>query len=296
MLNGFTWSTFSVFLLIIGLDMTSSYCEASPQEFWSTWSDGMAEVNRYTLSQPRYGEMRSGTLHLIYVTEPFSKSRHVKVDQYNPSDPDHVIALKLNIVETWQTGVYPYRLMTSHFVDAQADFAPLKVVFSSQEWCGTTYEETLWEGDQQSHVVRSYFDGESKQLETSAVVRPIDHLLIMGRGLQIGGPNQVKKLPEKWVESAKHRRLFHRPFEERLMQVQPRLTQKLETGIGKFTARSFSYTHPSGHPCELFIEVNSPYRVLAWKCADGEEAVLQQSERMPYWKLTGNADAKQINP
>ena len=142
---------------------TPKSVDASPSAFWSAWSDGAAEVSTYQLTQPRYGELRSGELQLIYVTEPFSRSRHVKVDRYQPDDLDHTIALKLNIVESWRTGVYEYRVMTSHFLDARDQLAPLKVTFSSQEWCGITYEESRWTPNALNQTIRSYFEGESRE-------------------------------------------------------------------------------------------------------------------------------------
>ena len=109
-------------ILISGL--AQSVALANENHFWQHWSDGKAEVNAYRVTQKRYSELRDGTIFLIYVTEPFSKSRHVKVDYYDQKNPDHTIALKLNIVERFQTGVYDYRLMTSHFFDAANGLDP----------------------------------------------------------------------------------------------------------------------------------------------------------------------------
>ena len=115
------------FLLAMTMCLFGTAAQAQPEvgQFWNHWSDGKAEVSAYTVTQKRYNELRSGNVFLIYVTEPFSKGRQVKVDYYDPKDPDHTIALKLNIIESFQTGIYDYRLMTSHFFDAANGLASM---------------------------------------------------------------------------------------------------------------------------------------------------------------------------
>ena len=48
-------------------------------EFKSYWFDGKAEISTYSLSQSRYGEMRSGQLVSIFVTEDFLKKEQVNL-------------------------------------------------------------------------------------------------------------------------------------------------------------------------------------------------------------------------
>jgi len=44
--------------------------ERASRDFWSRWGDGKAEISGYRIETNRYGEMREGTVALIYVTEP----------------------------------------------------------------------------------------------------------------------------------------------------------------------------------------------------------------------------------
>ena len=81
------------FLLLL-IFCTPAHADVSA--FWQTWSDGQAEVSGYRLVQPRYGQSRTGHAVLIYVTEPFSRKKKVKVDRYTPNNPDHFTVLKLN--------------------------------------------------------------------------------------------------------------------------------------------------------------------------------------------------------
>ena len=48
-------------------------------EFADYWYRGQAEITSYDLEQARYGELRSGTAVLVFVTEDFSKGQITKV-------------------------------------------------------------------------------------------------------------------------------------------------------------------------------------------------------------------------
>ena len=69
---------------------------------------------------------------MIFVTEPFSDSKRVKVDDPRRDPPDTFEVLKLNLVRDFQTGIYDYNTMTSVIVRSD-DFEPVKVTFSSDE-------------------------------------------------------------------------------------------------------------------------------------------------------------------
>jgi hypothetical protein len=277
-------------LLFLCLSIELPLANATPEEFWSTWSDGMAEVNAYQIDQNRYGEKRSGHIYLIYVTEPFSRKRKVKVSEYDAQNSDHTIALKLNIIERFQTGIYDYRLMTSHFVDATRQMRPIKSVFSSQEWCGVTYERLEWSDREATLIVDSYFDGESQRETFDQHLWSVDHLLITARGLQRGGPFEVTSLDGPWIGSAKDRRMKHLPTA--LYSAKPHFQSPthLRTPLGQTEVRPLSYQKASGASCILSIELQSPHRIMGWRCNDGEIAKLLRSKRLPYWKLTRAAD------
>ena len=51
--------------------------------FNNYWYGGTAELSSFTLRQARYGEIHEGEAVLIFVTEPFSESKQVKLD--NPA-------------------------------------------------------------------------------------------------------------------------------------------------------------------------------------------------------------------
>ena len=76
------------------------------------WYNNEAEISSYALSQARYGEVHKGKAVLVYVTEPFSPDKNTKADA--PSD-GNISVLKLNFMKKFNTGIYPYSMMTSIF-------------------------------------------------------------------------------------------------------------------------------------------------------------------------------------
>ncbi len=98
---------------------------------------------------------------LIFVTEDFSDSLRVKADPGKHAAADVFPVLKLNFVRDFQTGIYDYNVLTSSFFRTESGFAPAKISFSSQEWCGHVYEQLLTRGNKIVGESHSYFDGEA---------------------------------------------------------------------------------------------------------------------------------------
>ena len=61
----------------LAVSLTTSGVGAAEPSFGSYWHDGKAELDGYRLTVQRYGHVRSGRAVAIYVTEPFSRSKHV---------------------------------------------------------------------------------------------------------------------------------------------------------------------------------------------------------------------------
>ena len=272
--------------MVLCMGGLAGQASADANNFWEQWSDGKAEVNAFRIEQKRYNELRTGTMFLIYVTEPFSISRQVKVDYYDATNPDHTIALKLNIIEQFQTGMYDYRLMRSHFFDARNHLRPLKSVYSSQEWCGTTYEQINWLPQHAKLKIESYFEGASIETKLPVDMRLTDALLVYGRGLLRGGPTRSPGFVTKWVESAKQRQLSHRTTQTYPANPRFKGEQTVDTPLGKFTTRTLVFKRASGAQCTVHIQTRAPYRVTGWRCTDGETATLLGSVRTDYWSKT----------
>ncbi|MBV71442.1 MAG: hypothetical protein CMH52_08825 [Myxococcales bacterium] len=271
---------FILFALMLALGIS----HASPNHFYAGWSDGQAELSGYALQQPRYGQMRHGQAVLIYVTEPFSHRRKVKVDRYDPADPDHFVALKLNFIRRFQTGVYDYAIMTSLFADPRQSMRTVKQTFSSQEWCGQVYEELIFDTEDVKVDTRSYFEGESQRATLKANrAMSVDGLWLAARGLTTGGPNGVT-LARDMIGSSIIRRLKHLP--PRVFAAQPRWlgpVSTMKTRAGEFKIKTLTFTRQDQVQCQLNVELAKPHRIIGWHCTDGERATLLGSTRLAYW-------------
>jgi hypothetical protein len=127
--------------------------------FKEYWFEGKAEITSYKLEQSRYGEPRSGTAVLIFVTEDFLPEAQVKADEKNDSN---IPVLKLNAVKNFNTGIYPYSIMQSTFYPLVDGSHALKVSASIQEWCGHRYTQ-LNNRENFEIISNSYFEGETIQ-------------------------------------------------------------------------------------------------------------------------------------
>src|SRR5205085_4020736 len=132
------------------------------EELRKYWTQGKAEITRYKLTQSRYGELHDGEAVLIFVTEPFSRSKQVKLDDWEHAGSDAVEVLKLNFVKKFVTGVYPYSLMLSTFTPVDAAQSPrvLKTSMSAQEWCGHVFGQLNLRGNHYDSAGFSYFESE----------------------------------------------------------------------------------------------------------------------------------------
>ncbi|NGX84336.1 septum formation inhibitor Maf [Aequorivita sp. KMM 9714] len=106
------------------------------QEFKDYWYSGKAEITSYDLSQVRYGEIRKGKAVNIFVSENFLPKEQVKADN---DSKENISVLKLNQTKNFNTGIYPYSVMTSTFSPISTQENAIKISNSVQEWCGQVY-------------------------------------------------------------------------------------------------------------------------------------------------------------
>ncbi len=161
------------------------------QEIKSYWYNGQAEISSYRLKQARYGEMREGEAVCVFVSEPFSPKSMTKADRVSN---DNISVLKCNFTKRFNTGIYPYSLMTSTFFPFENGSNSLKTSHSMQEWCGHVYME-LDNLVKPELKVYSYFEGENQRtkLETKNLEDDLwSQIRINPNGIQQG---EMKMLP-----------------------------------------------------------------------------------------------------
>ena len=276
---------------------------ARADEFWKYWGDGKAELDGYALKQPRYGQVRDGTAVLVFVTEDMSDSLRVKADPGKHPASDVFPVMKLNFVRDFQTGIYDYNVMTSTFLrtEGSPSFAPVKVSFSSQEWCGHVYQQWLARGGELKGVSHSYFDGEadsesSLSLPAGGVLE--DALPILVRGLRgdLLAAGESRTVP--FLVSSLRARFAHKPqaWGEVTLR-RSKAAEEVVTALGKLRGFTITVEEKGGDTITYTIEEAAPHRVLAWLSTSGEAGTLLGSARLPYWEmhqLGGEAALKQL--
>ena len=130
------------------------------------WYQGLAEITSFDLQQARYGEIHPGHAVLVFVTEPFSKSKQVKLDNPQNNPKDEISVLKLNAMRKFNTGIYPYSTMQSVFTPMDPNQYPhtIKTTTSSQEWCGHTFQQLNLEKNDYRSTLNSYFESEGDEI------------------------------------------------------------------------------------------------------------------------------------
>lgn len=251
-------SKYTVFGALFTLSLSS--CEISsvesaekPADFSEYWYQGKAEITSYNLTQARYGELHSGKAVLVFVTEPFSPSQHVKVD--NPANhKDAVSVLKLNHTRKFNTGIYPYSLMTSSFtpVDGKLQAYPLKISFSGQEWCGHAYSQLELSGKKYDYVLHSYFESDAHETEQIDVAISEDGVFNLIRI----DPGSLPVGSVKIIPALSHLRLMHKEMKAYDAKI------SIETK-GKTQRYSLDY---SGLDRSISVDFNTqfPHQIIGW--------------------------------
>lgn len=258
--------------------------------FKQQWYSGAAEITSYNLEQARYGELREGTAITVFVTEPFSKAKQVKLDE--GSDPDKIDVLKLNLTKKFQTGVYPYSMMTSVFtpIDAQKRNNTLKVTTSSQEWCGHAFTQLNLKDEGYRWQQHSYFESEGEQdkdLQTQWVEDEIWNLIRINPKLLPEGT--IKMLP-----STMNLMLTHHPAKA--------VEAKCETEVDGDMI-NYHIVYPTiQREITFHFKAVFPHEIMSWEetyvsgfgssaKALTTRATLNKRIMLDYWNKNHNADA-----
>lgn len=278
---------------------------ASDPAFGSYWHDGNAELDGYRLTIQRYGHERTGRAVAIYVTEPFSRTKHVKLDDPSKAAGDEIGVLKLNLIRDFQTGIYDYHTILSLFA-TEADFTTVKTAFSSSEWCGQVYEELNARGARLSQRVASYFEGESgeRELELPANAVQEDDLFILLRGLRGPYLGPGEKRTVTFLASPFYRRLAHRPTAWATATIERRSRpESVRVPAGTFSVDVFDVFPADGRTGRFDVERAYPHRIIRWSWSPAPGASplggtdageLAGSTRLAYWQAHNPGDERHL--
>lgn len=253
-------------LLLLSLmlaDCTPSHSQGEIKhsgKFNNYWYTGKAEITSYELKQARYGEVHKGEAIMIFVTEPFSRSKQVKLDNWRDATPDNVSVMKLNFTKKFLTGIYPYSMMTSTFLPVQYSQYPsaLKVTTSSQEWCGHTFTQLNLKKDKYQIQLYSYFESEGDQkAEINSTILEDElwtRIRLNPDELPIG---QIELLPGTFYLRLRH---------------QKTTAQSAEASLNQLASSDFSSTTHKRYTLkfedrtlDIYFESDFPFTILGWK-------------------------------
>jgi hypothetical protein len=291
-------------MLVFGLFFgCGAQADQTEPAFWDYWGDGKAELSGYDLTFTRYGEPRKGTAVSIFVTETFSKADRVKAEKNQIPEADQLPVFKLNLVKDFPTGIYDYNLMASVFTSIPAfqnrrPGSPVKIAFSSQEWCGNVYEELKFFEDKIIRDTNSYFYGETAKgvhdpYPTGGITE--DELPFVVRTLvdPFAAPGEKKTVP--FLPSSERFRLTHKKHEWTEATIERGAGDStITTPAGKFAVEIWAITLKDGLTIKYFVEKAYPRRIVKWETSTGETALLKGSARLTYWKLNGPDGAKYL--
>lgn len=277
---------------------------AADPEFGSHWHDGRAELDGYRLTVQRYGEPRVGQAVMVFVTEPFRASTRVKADDPSRASADVFEVLKLNFARDFQTGIYDYNTMVSLFVRSDS-FEPVKLTFTSTEWCGNVYEELLVDPKQLQQRIFSYFEGEST---AGPLPRPPggvieEELFVRLRGLrgEYMRPGTTRAVP--FLAGSFHRRMTHVPARwTRAVIEHLAAPERVEVPAGSFVTRAYVVRVADGREGRFHVEAAWPHRIVKWAWSApratattvSDAGELTGTQRLAYWQLNGNGGERSL--
>ena len=256
-------------------------------EFKTHWNDGKAELSSYKLQQARYGEIHEGEATMIFVTEPFSKSKQVKLDDYR-NEKDKVNVLKLNAVRKFDTGIYPYSTMTSVFSPIEGNTQFLKTTTSVQEWCGQAFMQINRKGQKLKYVWYSYFESEGDKETTINSALAEDEIWNLIRM----NPDVLPQGNIQLVPSSLFLRLKHYQPQVVAATAELKKIKNKEFSPTEIFQYQVTYQQPEQRTLSIFFETAFPHRILGWKEIGRQTttATLHKSIRLDYWSKHNVAD------
>ncbi|MEO5906693.1 MAG: hypothetical protein ABIQ11_08205 [Saprospiraceae bacterium] len=257
--------------------------------FSDYWYQGQGEISTYNLSQSRYGEIHDGEVIFVFVTEDFSRSKQVKLDDPARHVSDAIKVMKLNTLKEFITGIYKYSMMSTVFTPINYQDYPhsLKLVASSQDWCGQSFMQANYKGNRYEYRQMSYFEDEG-DTEYSLVSTSLEDEI--WTKIRVA-PNTLPVGKVNMVPSAFYIRLSHHE-------------NKVYEAMTTLTSSQINYVYRIEYPdlersLEILFQKEFPYRILSWKEVYGNNetttATLSSTMQSDYWNHHHPADEPMRN-
>jgi len=261
------------FCLIAAL-ATAPHDQAAPQGLSALplWEDGLSEMSYYDAVDRIYGKDRKFSRVHLFNRQWLDAATGVKAKR---TDPGAVPVFKLNIAEQIPTDNYNYRYLTTVFV-RRPDLTPMKMVSSSQEWCGTTFKHLRFRESGGTYRSFSYFPGEADQEWTLADdVVTFEALFVIARDVAARNTPRVLRV------LASVRSNHQVKPNVRAARLAPGAVTQKRSGIGTHDVRRVDLQW-EGPTTFFVVEANPPYRLIRFQHGN-LRGTLKNLERRAYW-------------
>lgn len=257
---------------------------SNDNQFNEYWYSGKAELNSYELKQSRYGEIREGEIVLVFVTEPFSLSKQVKLDNPQTAGEDKVSVLKLNQLRKFNTGIYDYSIMSATFtpIDLKKHPHTLKSNTSIQEWCGHTFTQLNLKGKKYHFQQFSYFEADG-DTESDLPIALLEEELMTRVRINKG------QLPLGEIDLI-FSTLYSRFKYHKLKKAKANISKIEQDTIITYTIEYVNVDRK----ISMDVQKEFPYKILSWTEDNGDglitKALLKKSINEPYWNQKSITD------
>lgn len=252
------------------------------------FADGLAEIATYDAALLREGAIRTARAYTILVSEDLVPSSLVKADDWRR--PGLLRAHKFAVHTAVPTGMSQFRESTVVFLE-QATYAPLRVTYSSQDFCGLTFEELLRRGDRWVHRWSSYWEddgGHGERFLPDGI--PVDALPAWVRAIPLRPGMRFERTV---ILSLQGSQASSPPAVVASFEVSgPHL---VEVPAGRFDTFEVR-VRGEGVDLQVSVERQFPNRVVAWTDTLGQSFRLVKSQREAYWERTAPDDAARLEP
>ncbi|MCW2121087.1 septum formation inhibitor Maf [Flavobacterium sp. 7A] len=220
----------------------------------------------------------------MFVTEPFSIKKQVKLDDPEKAGKDNISVMKLNQIRKLTTGIYDYSIVSSTFTPVDLGQYPhtLKSNTSIQEWCGHTFTQFNL-GKNKYHMKQfSYFeaDGDTEKDLPIALLEEelMTRLRIKKAQLPVGEVDMIF--------STVYSRFFYKKLETTKAVISKTESDTLFT----YTIQYANYDRK----VTIDVQKTFPYKIASWTEDDGDglitKATLKKSINEPYWEQKKTSD------
>ena len=195
----------------------------------------------------------------------------------------------MNATRKFQTGIYPYSMMTSVFnpIDLNNRKSALKSTMSGQEWCGQVFQQMNLENGRYNLRSFSYFEGEGDQhLHINLAILEDEIFNLIRLNPQFLPEGEILMIPSQVENRFKHENT---------------IPQKASTYLentnwnGKDLQKYTIEYHHNSRKMSIYFHSDFPYIIEGWE--DSYDGLVSSAKKintiqLDYWSKNRISDLK----